>query len=104
MPETQQIAYSLKELTEIMLRDQGIRKGLWMIWARFGFGVTNIVAGERDGLQGPAGPGVISQLLEVGLQKAPEQGPLTVDASELWKAERANKSSRKQPARRSRKA
>jgi hypothetical protein len=62
-----------------MIRERGIKSGLWMIWTRFNFAVTNIVG--ADG--GPSGPGVISQLIEVGIQKS-EPGPLAVDAAEVW--------------------
>lgn len=83
MPEVGQIKYDLKELTALMLRDQGIRSGLWMIWTRFNFGVSNITPTEEG--SGPAGPGVVSLLTEVGIQSTSELGPLTVDASEVWK-------------------
>lgn len=85
MPEVDQITYSLKELTALMLRDRGIRSGLWMIYTRFNFGVTNIASPEPGG---PAGPGVISQLSQVGIQRAPEPGPLSVDASEVWREQK----------------
>jgi hypothetical protein len=87
MPEVGHIKYDLKEVTALMLRDQGIRSGLWMIWTRFGHVITNI-APPRDEPVGPAGPGVISWLTEVGIQKVQEPGPLSVDASEVWKEEK----------------
>lgn len=97
MPEVGQITYSLKELTAVMLRDQGIRSGLWMIWTRFGHTVTNI-APPKDEPGQPAGPGVVSVLFEVGIQRSERPGPLTVDASEIWKERkprRAAKGARK---------
>jgi hypothetical protein len=86
MPEVGQIKYDLREITALMLRDQGIRSGLWMIWTRFAQGATNI-APPKDEPGAPAGPGTISVLVEVGIQRVKEPGPLSVDASELWKGE-----------------
>ena len=84
MPEANVITYDLKELTALMLRDQGIRSGRWMIWTKFGHVITNI-APPKDKPAGPAGPGAITWLTEVGIQRVEEPGPLSVDASEVWK-------------------
>ncbi len=93
MPEVGQITYGLKELTALMLRDQGIRSGLWMVQATFGQSVTNITSPASDPI-GFGGPGVVSVLLQIGIQRAKEPGPLTVDASQIWnkrKPQRAKK-------------
>ena len=91
MPEVRQIKYGLKELTALMLQDQGIRSGLWMIWTRFNFGAANIAPPE-DQPGGALGPGAIAILTEVGIQRVDKPGPLSVDASQVWgekKPERA---------------
>jgi hypothetical protein len=100
MPEVGHIRYSLKELTALMVRDQGIRNGLWMIWTRWGHSVTNIYP-PKDVAEQPAGPGVVSVLVEAGIQKADEPGPLTIDASELW-GEEVEEKKTEEKARRSR--
>jgi len=79
-----QIKYDLKEITALMLQDQGIRSGLWMIWTRFSFGATNIAPPE-DQPGGAVGPGAVAVLIEVGIQRVEELGPLSVDAAEAWK-------------------
>ena len=84
MPEVSQIKYDLKELTALMLQDQGIRSGLWMIWTKWTFGATNIAPPE-DQPGGAIGPGAIAMLTEMGIQRVEEPGPLSIDASELWK-------------------
>lgn len=89
MPEANQIKYDLKEIAALMLRDQGIRSGLWMIWTRFGHAVTNIAPSPDAPPGGVTGPGVISILTEVGIQKVDEPGPLSVDASEIWEEHKA---------------
>jgi len=92
VPEVSQITYNLKEVASLMIRHQGIRSGLWMIWTRFAHAATNIVPPEGEG--GPAGPASVSVVVELGIQKANEPGPMTVDASEVWK-ETKPRSSRK---------
>jgi len=94
MPEVGQIKYDLKELTALMLRDQGIRSGRWMIWTRFAHAVTNIAPPEGES-GGPAGPGVIAMVTEVGIQKVDQPGPLSVDASEVWKEKKPAPSKRR---------
>jgi hypothetical protein len=84
VPEVGQFTYSLRELTALMIKDRGIRTGHWMIWTRFNFGVSNIMS--EGG--GPSGPGVVSMLIEAGIQKAEGPNPLAVDAAEVWKSER----------------
>ena len=93
MPEVGQIKYDLKELTALMLRDQGIRSGLWMIWTRFAQAVTIIAPPEAEP-GGPAGPGAIAIVTEVGIQKVDQPGPLSVDASEVWKEKKPAASKR----------
>jgi hypothetical protein len=88
MPKVAQIKYDLKELTALMLQDQGIRSGLWMIWTRFNFGAANIVPPEGQP-GGAVGPAAIAALTEVGIQRVEEPGPLSVDASEIWKQKEA---------------
>jgi len=97
MPEVGQIKYSLKEVTALMIRDQGIRDGLWMIWTRFNFGAAN-VAPPDDQPGGAVGPAGIAVLAEVGIQRVEEPGPLSVDASEVWKEKKPRRSASKTSA------
>jgi hypothetical protein len=99
MPEADRITYSLKELTELMLRDQGIRSGLWMIVTRFGYTSAYVAAPEPGG---PTGPAVVSVLAEVGIQKVPEPGPLSIDASQIWQEQKAKPKSAAAPKKRTR--
>ena len=84
MPEVRQITYDLKRLTALMLRDNEIRSGLWMILVRFNYSFTNI-APPKDQPGGPAGPALIAVVAEIGVQEVSEPGPLSVDAAEVWK-------------------
>ena len=87
MPKPGPIVYDLKELTALMLHDQGIRSGLWMLWTKWSFGATNIFPPE-DQPGGAAGPGAVSVMTEIGIQRVEEPGPLSVDASEIWKEDK----------------
>jgi hypothetical protein len=78
MPENTQVEYGLKELTEVMIRDQGITEGHWQILVRFSFAAATIDApGE-----GPA-PSVISRVQSIGLSRVDEPNMLSVDAASL---------------------
>ena len=80
MPKTTAFKYTLKELTALMVKDQGIKKGDWMLQATFSWAVSNVVSPGGD----PSGPGALSVLTGVGIQEAAEPGPFTVDAATLW--------------------
>ncbi len=82
MPEASQITYGLKELTALMIKDQGIKTGHWMVLTKFTWAVSNVMS--EGG--GPAGPGALTIVTEVGIQKLDEPGPLSVDAAEVWKS------------------
>jgi len=84
MPEVEQIKYSLIELTKLMLRDQGIRSGTWMILTKWSHVATNVRPPEDESVPGPAGPAMISVLVEAGIQRVEEPGPLSVNAAEVW--------------------
>jgi len=87
MPEATQVTYSHQELTHLMLRDRGIRSGHWMILVRFGHTAANVAPPMDDtAAPGPMGPATISVILDVGIQRVDEPGPLTVDASKIWSA------------------
>lgn len=72
--------YSHQELAALMVKDQGIKKGYWMIQANFGWSVSNVVDPTGD----VSGPGTLSILTSIGIQEAAEPTPFTIDASTLW--------------------
>ena len=77
---TSVIRYDHKELAALMVKDQGIKKGLWMIQANFGWSVSNVV----DPTGEISGPSTLSILTSLGIQEAEEPTPFTVDAAEVW--------------------
>lgn len=91
MPDATAIKYTLKELTAMMIKDQGIKKGHWMLQATYSWAVSNVVGAD----DGPSGPGTLSVLHGIGIQAAPEPGPFTVDAVTLWEKKPATRKRRK---------
>jgi hypothetical protein len=78
MPETTQILYSHKELTELILRDRGITAGHWAIY------ITFRLVGANLGLEeGDLKPVAMTFVESIGVTRVPEPNPLSVDASKL---------------------
>lgn len=78
MAKSTQVEYGLKELTELMIRDQGLDEGNWQLIVRFGFAAATI---ETPG-EGPA-PSVINRVQALGLSRVDEPNPLSVNAAEI---------------------
>ncbi len=81
MPKaTTAIKYNHRELAALLVKDQGIKKGHWMIQAEFGWSVSNVV----DPTGEVSGPSTLSILTSIGIQESEEPTPFTVDAATLW--------------------
>ncbi len=80
MPEASQIEYKLKELAELMARDQGLTEGHWMILVRFASTAANIETAPND-----ISPAAISAVTTIGIQRVPAPTAISVDASQLAK-------------------
>ncbi len=78
MVEATQYVYKAKELTALLIKEQGIRKGLWQLLVNFGFGAANVGQTEAD-----VSPAAIVTVMGIGIQKVPEKTPITVDAAEV---------------------
>lgn len=92
MPKaTTTFKYDHHELAALMVRDQGIKKGYWMIQASFSWAVSNVVSPEGSG------PGALSVLTGIGIQEAEKPTPFTVDAADVWNENPARRRRRKAP-------
>jgi len=76
MPEPTQISFSHKEVVAALIKEQGIREGIWSLYVKFGIRAMNI-GGSDDDLQ----PSAIVPVLTIGLQRADKMNNLSVDAS-----------------------
>lgn len=78
MPETTQIVYSHKELTELILRDRGITSGHWVIYMTF-----RLVGANVELEAGDLKPVAMTFVESIGVNRVSEPNPLSVDASKL---------------------
>jgi hypothetical protein len=84
MAEPSQFVFSYKELAEMMVRQTGVKDGLWGVFVKFGIAASNI--GETEESVRPA---AIVPILEIGLQKFEKASNLTVDAALVSSTEKA---------------
>lgn len=87
MPEADRFLYDLRELAEILVKQQNIREGDWGVYIEFGLGAANVQTGPEQ-----VTPAAINFVKKIGIQKFPEANNLTVDASEIREATMAQKS------------
>lgn len=82
MADSIQFDYSLRELTTLLVKDQGIHEGRWMVAFEFGFAAMN--AGP---IPSEIRPAAIVQINKAMLVRAPDgfpaDSPLVVDASQV---------------------
>ncbi len=98
MPQKTQLLYDYKELAEILVKNSGIHSGHWMVFMRFGIGGSNIpVAPPTEDEEAKVVPAALVPVLELGIQKVPNPGPLSVDASEVNPRPKPKKRSGRKP-------
>jgi len=91
MAEVASYMFTYKEVTEALIKQQGIHEGLWAISIEFGIGAANI----------PAGPNTqeimlaaVVPIVKMGIQRTAQPTPLTVDAAEVNPPSRIGRKSR----------
>ena len=90
MPETTQMVYSHKELTELILRDRGITSGHWAIYITFRLMGANVGLEEGD-----LKPVAMTFVESIGVARVAEPNPLSVDASKLRDGRRVSRKATK---------
>lgn len=80
MAEIKQISYTNKEVLILMLKDQNIHDGHWILGAGFSFGAMTM-GQSQDGTD--ASPTAIATLSGLNIERVPEPLPFSVDASEV---------------------
>ena len=82
MAEPTQYSFSLRELTTALIREQGLREGLWMVSFEFNFGAGLVGAPPEE-----AKPTAFAQIGRVQLVQPPEGTPkgvpMVVDAAQV---------------------
>ena len=80
MAENTRIAYTNKELVVMMLKDQGIHEGHWVLATNFSFTAMNIGQSSDGSDASPAG---IVAVTGVIIERVPERLPFSVNAAEV---------------------
>jgi len=80
MAETkEQLVFSYKEVVEALIKKQGLHDGIWALYVEFGIGAANIQNPQTNVVS----PAAIVPVVKLGLQRANEVGPLSLDAAEV---------------------
>ena len=90
MPETTQMVYSHRELTELILRDRGITSGHWAIYIKFRLVGANVELDEGD-----LKPVAMTFVESIGVTRVEAPNPLSVDASRLREGRRVSRKATK---------
>ncbi len=77
MPETAQMLFTHKEVTEALIKAAGIHEGIWGVYIEFGIAGTNIE--QPDGFI----PAAIVPISKIGIQRFTEPNGSTVDAAKV---------------------
>ena len=80
MAEIKQFEYSMPELTEALIKYQGLTEGKWMLAVKFGINAINVGPNEEH-----LSPAAVIPIVNVGLIKSEKENNLTVDAAEIVK-------------------
>lgn len=80
MPDITQVNYTHKDLIALMLKDQGIHAGNWILSAQLGFSAMN-VGEQADGSD--ASPAGVVAIKGIRIERVPEPLPFSVNAGEV---------------------
>lgn len=80
MPEIKKIEYTIQQLVELIIKDQKIHEGNWILAARYLQGAVNM-GQQADGSD--VAPTSISILNSIGIEPVPAPTPFSVDASAI---------------------
>jgi uncharacterized membrane protein len=78
MAETKQITFSHSEVVEALIRQQGLREGLWALYLEFGLQAMNAGPSANE-----LAPAALLAVLKMGLQRVSEPSNLAVDAAKV---------------------
>ena len=89
MPEPARLMYELKELAEILVKEQKLKKGHWCLAVRYGLG-AGLVQGSYQG-KTRTSPTALVGMLSIGIQEIDAPNDISVDASKLHGGKRIRK-------------
>lgn len=85
---TQQVTFSHKDVVRALIKEAGIKEGIWALGVKFGMVAANV--------QGQAGsneafPAAIIPIQSIGLAKVQKEDSLSLDAATVWGSEKKGK-------------
>ncbi|MGC2458545.1 MAG: hypothetical protein WA435_11190 [Gallionellaceae bacterium] len=80
MAEITRIEFTNKDLAILMLKDQGIHEGNWVLQAKFSFGAMNMGTTPEATDVVPSG---IIGIAGMGLELTPQPLPFSINAAEV---------------------
>ena len=82
MTEKEHKLFTVKELTEIVIKHADVHEGIWGLMVEFVFGAANMpIAGPNNEFS--LKPTGIVSIGRLGIQKFDEPNPLTIDAAKV---------------------
>lgn len=78
MAEPNRYEFSYKEVAEALVRQQGIKEGIWSVTLKFGIGAIRSGASPNEAV-----PTAVVPIAAIGLGKVDKVDHLSVDASTL---------------------
>lgn len=84
--ETKQIAFKYTDLATLMVKDADIHEGFWSLYVRFGISAANVGINNTSPV-----PTALVPIIELGITREDELGPLAVDAAKVNPKGKPNK-------------
>ena len=78
MPEQDLIVFKHTEIVETLIKKQGIHKGTWGLYVKFGLKAMNVGPDPSN-----LNPAAVIALLEIGLQRFAEENSIAVNAAKV---------------------
>ena len=78
MAEVSQYVFDFKEITEALVKKQGIHEGIWGIYVEFGLNAANLGPTDEQLL-----PTALVGIKKIGIQRMEKETNLGVDASKV---------------------
>ncbi len=95
MAEVTQYLFDLKEVTEALIKKQGIHEGVWGVSIEFGLGAINMNTGADGKTQIPT---AIAGVQKIGIRRYEEESNVTINAAEVNPQQKATKSTSRKKA------
>jgi hypothetical protein len=90
MPETNQLAFSFKEIATILVKNSDLHEGIWGVFFNFGIQANNVGPNESE-----LRPAALIPIIQMGLMRVDKETNLSVDAAKVNPAPSGNGKAKK---------